>query len=275
MSCPDCISGAFLPGEPAGAFELHGAYHASPPATATEAQTKRAIVLLTDAFGLPLKNCKIIADRLAERLCCDVWVPDMFAGKCYSGKPLMSVDLMMPGRAGEKMGFLHWLRFIWLLLIRVPYVVANRPAVVDRRLLAFLDSLESQRTYDKVGAVGYCFGGATVVRLGATGRIHSAVVCHPAPFTIDQLKALKAPTSWVWPEDDIFVKAADLSLQVEAVFSERKGKDTFIDYECKEYKGTTHGFASRPELKYPEIKEAFEKAFDQTVEWFNKTLVVP
>ena len=42
---------------------------------------KRTVVLLTDAFGLPLKNCKIIADRIAKDVGCDVWVPDYFAGQ--------------------------------------------------------------------------------------------------------------------------------------------------------------------------------------------------
>ena len=50
----------------------------------TTAQTKaaksRAIVVLTDIFGLPLQNCKIIADALSERVGCDVWVPDLFEG---------------------------------------------------------------------------------------------------------------------------------------------------------------------------------------------------
>ena len=38
--------------------------------------------------------------------------------------------------------------------------------------------------------------------------------------------------------------------------------------------GTAHGFAARPNLELPEIKEAFELAFEQTVQWFQKTLVV-
>ena len=38
--------------------------------------------------------------------------------------------------------------------------------------------------------------------------------------------------------------------------------------------GTAHGFAARPNLDLPEIKEAFELAFEQTVQWFQKTLVV-
>ena len=40
----------------------------------------RAVVILTDVFGLPLINCKILADELSKKLSCDVCVPDMFAG---------------------------------------------------------------------------------------------------------------------------------------------------------------------------------------------------
>ena len=36
--------------------------------------------------------------------------------------------------------------------------------------------------------------------------------------------------------------------------------------------GTAHGFAARPNLEVPEVKEGYEKAFQQTVDWFKKTL---
>lgn len=79
MACPDCITGAFLPGEPKGIISTQGAYYSPAPLPDTSG-SKRAILLLTDVFGLPLKNCKIIADNFAKRLNCDVWVPDMFHG---------------------------------------------------------------------------------------------------------------------------------------------------------------------------------------------------
>lgn len=50
--------------------------------TTTKAGRSRAIVVLTDIFGLPLQNCKIIADALSARVGCDVWVPDLFNGTC-------------------------------------------------------------------------------------------------------------------------------------------------------------------------------------------------
>ncbi|KAG6851967.1 hypothetical protein C0991_004559, partial [Blastosporella zonata] len=74
MSCPNCTAGELLPGEPSGSISTLGAYF-SP---GSNPSTKSAIVLLTDVFGLPLKNCKIIADHLARETGYDVWIPDYF-----------------------------------------------------------------------------------------------------------------------------------------------------------------------------------------------------
>lgn len=77
-SCPDCTKGVELSGEPTGVIlDIQGAYFAAGP----QETSSRAIILLTDIFGLPLKNSKILADNLAKRLNCDVWVPDLFNGR--------------------------------------------------------------------------------------------------------------------------------------------------------------------------------------------------
>ena len=82
MSCPQCTQGYILPGEPSGSI-VDGAYFVAAPEGAAASGPKKAIVLLTDIFGLPLKNSKILADELSKRVSCDVWVPDLFAGTCY------------------------------------------------------------------------------------------------------------------------------------------------------------------------------------------------
>ena len=75
MSCEQCTQGYILEGEPEGTM-VDGAYfHAGP-----EGAPKRAVVLLTDIFGLPLVNCKLGADKISKRVGCDVWIPDLFAG---------------------------------------------------------------------------------------------------------------------------------------------------------------------------------------------------
>lgn len=82
--CKDCVSGYALPGKPKGTMEKNGAYFSPAPTSTTESgegtSSKRAVVLLTDAFGFGLPNPKIMADKYAEELKCDVFVPDIFLG---------------------------------------------------------------------------------------------------------------------------------------------------------------------------------------------------
>ena len=91
--------------------------------------------------------------------------------------------------------------------------------------------------------------------------------------------------------DDVFFPEPKRN-KAEAVFAARKDTDQFVDYEFKVYKGapslalvilelsemliigTAHGFASRPNLDLPEIKAAHEQALEQTIAWFQKTLIV-
>ena len=82
MSCPDCFKGVTLDGEPTGTISKFSntgidAYFAAGP---EGSDPTKAVVLLTDVFGLPLKNSKILADSIAREVGCDVWVPDLFNG---------------------------------------------------------------------------------------------------------------------------------------------------------------------------------------------------
>jgi carboxymethylenebutenolidase len=77
MTSTSCRKGFLIHGEPKGSM-VGPDYFAPAPSDATE-RTK-AIVLLTDIFGLPSPNPKIIADHLAEHVHVDVWVPDLFNG---------------------------------------------------------------------------------------------------------------------------------------------------------------------------------------------------
>ncbi|TEB30666.1 hypothetical protein FA13DRAFT_1630540 [Coprinellus micaceus] len=234
MSCPRCAEGYILPGEPKGAIQsdFTGAYLATPSNGATE--SKRAVLLLTDVFGLPLQNCRIIADEVAERLQCDVWIPDYFDGG-----------------------------HLW----------TNRASVVDARLASLIALIKEKRGYEKLGAFGYCFGGTTGIRLASTDLIQSVVICHPGQFSLSQVQVMRVPSAWVRAEACIDVDDAD-ALTSRYVLASRKGTEKFVEYEFVDYKGTPHGFAIRPDLRYPDIVEAQKKSVDQIVAWFGKTLSV-
>jgi len=267
-ACENCTKGFELPGEPTGSIipEFNGAYLAKGP----EGYTKRAVVYLTDIFGLPLKNSKLMADELAQKLSCDVWVPDLF-----DGKPIVTaneLEPLMPDRAGVAMTLSQKLQVVFKMVTRIFAVYANRPAVSEIRATAFIKKIREEKKYETVGAVGYCWGGMLCVRIGADPSLaNSLVICHPGSINIQQIAAIKVPAAWACAEDDMsFVPA--LRKEAEAVFRGREGKEDYVENEFKDYQGTAHGFACRPNLALPEVKEGYEQAFEQTVAWFNKTL---
>lgn len=91
MSCPECVTGTQLLGTPLGEMRTVGQYETYFSTKATVASfaagsegdvksSRRAIVILPDMFGLSINNTKLIADVLNEKVGCDVYVPDLFAG---------------------------------------------------------------------------------------------------------------------------------------------------------------------------------------------------
>ncbi|TFK34078.1 dienelactone hydrolase endo-1,3,1,4-beta-D-glucanase [Crucibulum laeve] len=221
----------------------------------------------SDAFGLPLKNSKILADNLSHRLLCDVWVPDLF-----DGKPLIKVgQLKLPDRAGVKRSTFDWIKFVFAVLPSLPGFIKNRPKVVDARINLFITKLKSEKSYAKVGAVGYCFGGTAAVRLGSTDLIDCIVICHPGRFNLTLVNSIKVPSSWACAEDDESF-STNSRKEAEAILSTMKKNGNASEYEFIDYKGTAHGFAARPNLAIPEVKQGYEKSFEQTVAWFQKFL---
>jgi dienelactone hydrolase len=238
-------------------------YFTAAPNDATE-RTK-AIILLTDIFGLPLPNPKIVADQLAEQVGVDVWAPDLF-----NGKPIADANTMelFPDRAGAK---IPWLRLIIKLIPSIPRMFANRASVVDPRVHEFINKIKSEKGYERIGAAGYCFGGGIAGRLGSTDIVNTVVIAHPSPLTQAQIRAIKVPSSWVLAEEDHSFKDKDVKA-AEGIFKEQEEKPDHVDYEFRVYKGTAHGFAVRPNLDVPEVKAGYEGALDQTIAWFKKTL---
>ncbi|KAJ7304881.1 Alpha/Beta hydrolase protein [Mycena albidolilacea] len=272
MSCPNCFTGSVLEGKPTGVIsDIDGAYFASGPSSDGNTGRKRAIILLTDAFGLKLQNSKILADQFAQHLKCDVWVPDFFAGK-----PPVTVEQMrsLPDRSGVKFGLWDVLVFIARVLPSAPsLLITNRSSVVDGRTVSFVKKLQERNKYDNIGAIGYCFGGGIAARVGATTALfNSIVLVHPSPPTDDHLNAIKVPTAWSMPEEDMGGISPTRLEEIRRLYATRKGKDTYVDYEIKVYKGLAHGFGARPNFAYPDVKEGFEKAFQQAVDWFNRTI---
>ncbi|KAG9315607.1 hypothetical protein JVU11DRAFT_3248 [Chiua virens] len=97
------------------------------------------------------------------------------------------------------------------------------------------------------------------------------MLCHPSMLTKASIKSIDVPTAWACAEHDMSFSQA-FRLQAEAIFAARENKTGFVPFEFMDYAGTVHGFASRPNVAYEDIKAGYEDSLSQTVEWFRKTL---
>jgi carboxymethylenebutenolidase len=134
--CEHCLQGYALEGTPSGKLEGTDYYKAGPEGS------KKAIVLLTDIFGLKLINPKLMADQYSERLGCDVWVPDYFNGAAFLfhqillpcthewvGKPPFDESKMgplLPDVPNTATSFFQKLKFIVAIMGCLPSLISNR-----------------------------------------------------------------------------------------------------------------------------------------------------
>ena len=148
----------------------------------------------------------------------------------------------------------------------------DRP-LLRQRVLAGLEELKSQGNVDgsKLAAIGYCFGGTTVLELARSGTDIKGVVSYhgglSSPMPADA-KNIKARVLVLHGADDPFVSANEV-----AAF-EKEMTDAQVNYQLIKYPGAVHGFtnpANTGELKGALYnKEADEKSWDQMRRFLNE-----
>lgn len=111
------------------------------------------------------------------------------------------------------------------------------------RAKAGLQVLRKQENCDtsRVAAIGYCFGGSTVLTLATRGEDLKAVVSfHGAlpALTADQAKSTKAELFIANGADDTFI-SADSIKSYRAALDEAK-----VDYQFVNYPGAVHSFTN-------------------------------
>ena len=128
--------------------------------------------------------------------------------------------------------------------------------------------MELTSSCQKIGAVGYCFGGKYVVRhlRPDSGKIDAGYTAHPSFVEPAELKDMKGPLAISAAETDpIF--PSEKRHETEVIL-----KELGLPYQINLYSGVEHGFALRADLKNRVATYAKESAFLQAVQWFQEHL---
>lgn len=139
-------------------------YISYPPGRNTSA---KALLYVTDIFGVPLLQNKLLADSLAANDYLVV-MPDLFRGDA------ISVEEQEAG------------------LNLTDWIGQHTPAEIDSILNTTIEYMRSEFGVEKIGGLGYCFGGKYVPRfLTASGGIDVGFIAHPSSLTEQEIGGVK------------------------------------------------------------------------------------
>jgi dienelactone hydrolase len=122
--------------------------------------------------------------------------------------------------------------------------------------------------YPKVGAIGYCYGGWAVFKLGGEpGLIDAASAAHPSLLTKDEISGIKVPVQILAAETD------PAFTQELKKYSNKTLPTIGVPYEYIFFPKVAHGFAARGDPVDAVQREALERAKNSAVNFFKEFLL--
>jgi dienelactone hydrolase len=203
------------------------------------ADSKAAVILISDIFGFEAPNLRKIADKVASSGYFVV-VPDFFHGDPYA-----------PENADRPIQ-------VW--------IQEHPQAKAFEEAKPIIAALKEQGVLS-VGAAGYCWGAKGVVDLGKAREIQAAVMLHPSRITVDEIKEVKCPIAILGAEVD-HISPPELIEEFRQVLSSNAG----IDHLVKIFPGVSHGWTVRYKDDDAAAVKSAEEALTDMTDWFNKYL---
>jgi len=264
--CVNCVSGTLAAGTPTGEYITIGgvqAYSAKPG----NATPTSAIVICTDVFGHTLPNVQLNADALAKETGFLCLVPDLFNGDFMPHNALDSFLNPPKGPLPWWKSITRGFELLWMFAGAVPWMYRHHDQTPK---IAIMDNVINElrsKGISKIGVIGYCYGGKTVVKLAqAPNKVDTFVAAHPSALSQADFDNVQKP--------GLFLIAGVDRMFPEA--SGQKGVNTLtkkgLKSDMKVYPGTKHGFAVRGDESDPTIKQAKQAALDDSIKWFSSML---
>eukprot|EP01112_Ceratiomyxa_fruticulosa_P019507 TRINITY_DN639_c0_g1_i1.p1 TRINITY_DN639_c0_g1~~TRINITY_DN639_c0_g1_i1.p1 ORF type:complete len:291 (-),score=64.29 TRINITY_DN639_c0_g1_i1:211-1083(-) len=280
-----CLSGHIHEGKDTGIEEKFAGVNTY-VAKAANASGK-AVLFLSDVFGVPFINNRLLCDVFAKESGADVYLPDLFDGD------VVSTDILK-GKMPEGFTFDAWKS-------------KHTKEIVRPIFLAVIKDLKERHGVTNIVSIGFCYGGWASLELAASDLVDGAVMVHPSLIEIElkegkELKDVKDGSDIKDIKDIANIKKPSLFLlaEVDNNFptvptiqrSEEIIKEKGIhNVEFKTYPGVHHGFAIRGLTAVKDLpkdaddkeaekkaqaaqfqQKAAEQAKDDAVAYFKKVL---
>ncbi|KAF2108652.1 dienelactone hydrolase [Lophiotrema nucula] len=202
--------------------------------------TQNAVLILTDVIGLDFINAQLIADQFAANGYFAV-MPDLFFGNPVPMNPPEGFEIMK-------------------------WIETDMPKTdkVDPVVEATIKEMRGPLGVQKIGAVGYCFGGKYVCRHLKKGKIEAGYTAHPSFVDAEELEGIEGPLSISAAETDQIFPAPKRH-ESEAILNKLD-----VPWQINLFSDVVHGFAVRSDISKPREKFAKEAAFLQAVHWFDE-----
>ena len=143
----------------------------------------------------------------------------------------------------------------------------NSKAIREPEIFACARALRAQ--YKRVAAIGFCYGGWAVFRLGAkanNGLVDCISTAHPSWLTKEEIQEVGVPVQIMAPEiDPVFTPELK-------EFSNRVIPSLGVDYDYQYFSGLEHAFAVRGNRENEAEMKGLERAKNAAVYWFKQWL---
>jgi len=242
----------------------------------TEGGPRPGVLVIHELFGL-VDHTKDVASRIAREGYVAL-APNLFASRDLAA-------VLTPDAVQKAMQFMFRLprRDPVLVEEELAKLPADERAIVaptvgqligglpkdrlTRDLVAAVAYLRDQRFVvpDRIGSVGFCFGGGMSARLGCEGGIRACVIFYGEnPTPIDRVRGIDGAVLGLYGADDIKINE-HLEELVRAMVQFKK------DFEMRIYPGAGHAFFN--DTRGTTYREAAAKdAWDRVVRFYRRTL---
>ncbi|KIX93007.1 uncharacterized protein Z520_11280 [Fonsecaea multimorphosa CBS 102226] len=201
-------------------------------------------MIIHDLFGWTFRNTRLLADHYAKEADATVYVPDFFGGE------VLPVDIILDPKEWDKLDLPNF---------------EKRNSKATRTPEIFESAKELKSRHERVGAIGFCFGGWGAFRLAGQGKdlIDCISAAHPTDIEKEEIRNVRVPVQIIAPEFD-----PKFTPELKA-FSNTTIPTLNVPYDYQFFPGLAHAFAIRGDPQNPSERKGMERAKDAAVYWFR------